>query len=155
MILSTKLGYETVTKACRWCDHVVSMIAPLFMAVLIGGSAVLVAAKPPEQMFVTTHQSLEVKAGTPFIFSIPIAVHVNAPKAVYRVWLTDASGSVVYHFPDQLVNDSNIDFRNAQLILPTNLKPGRYSVTADIVYPFTPLRNGSMLVKAGTIDVTM
>jgi hypothetical protein len=125
-------------------DCILSLASCLIIPAVIGGSVVMALERAPEQKFITGGYVWADSASWVSV-SIPVTVETQTKKALYRIYIKDLSGDVIYTYPDKMVQDpSQFKLINDVIRLP-DLKPGQYQISAKFIYWFNP-------VKSGTID---
>lgn len=137
-----------------FADHLLSLCSPFVLAALISVGVVWSLERAPSQTIVDTATYFQVHSGQNLNLEIPVIVQTEAHRAVYRMWLTDASGDVAYRYPDQKVRDAQrLDLSNHQITIPTFIKSGVYVLHIEVIYPFNPLKNGTILMSVATLTV--
>lgn len=110
--------------------------------------------RAPSQTITTTASYFRVHPGQDLNIEVPVIVRTQAQRAVYRMWLTDASGDAAYRYPDQKVPDAGrLDFSQYQISVPTFIKSGVYVLHVEVIYPFNPLKNGTILMSVATLTI--
>lgn len=138
----------------RFADHFLSLCSPFVFAALIGCGIVWAVEQAPSQTIVSTSSYLQVHTGQKFMLSVPLLVQTPTRRAVYRMWLTDASGDITYQYPDRRVPASHqLDLANRELTVPTFIKSGVYILHVEVIYPFNPLKNGTILMSVATLNI--
>lgn len=155
MILSSKFqhndGWKHVTNVCA---QVFSSVSVLGMVMLISVTVVWALEKAPSQTFVNVQNIIHTHVGDRIGLNSNIRVHTDAKKAVYRMWLTDASGESVYVFPDRAVIDpTDFILEPDNIRVPPSIRPGEYQLRAEVIYPFNPFKNGSINMTLATLYV--
>jgi len=142
-VLSDTINLNSFKTAVKKADQVLTLLSCLAIPALIGGSVVMVLEKAPDQHFVY-NEVIEARAESTIVLDIPLTVRTETKKALYRVFITDNSGSVVYVFPDHLVeNPQEFRLSKYKLKLPV-LNPGQYKVHTNLIYWFNPFKNGTV-----------
>jgi hypothetical protein len=143
---------HTVLKVGTVCNHLLSFIAPVGLAALIGVAGVWAMEGAPSQTFINT-SVINVQSGGNVAINIPVIVKTDARRALYRTWLSDASG-VVYEFPDQEVkNPRLLDLTHQDIQIPPSIAPGTYVLNVQVIYPFNPFKNGNIFMTVATLNV--
>jgi hypothetical protein len=142
-VLTIPESIPAVKRLCVKLDRVLSIASCLIIPALLGGSIVMFVEQAPEQKFVS--EGYVWSTSNSFIpVSIPVLVETKSRKALYRIFIRDSQGTIVYVYPDQLLSDpSQFSLINQVVQLPT-LKPGQYKVGAELIYWFNPFKNGSV-----------
>lgn len=153
MILSSKIHYGMFKSAGAKCSHVFSMLSPFGLAALIGVAGVWALETAPSQTVITTNNVIDVNTGSDVDIQIPVVVHSDMRRAVYRMSIADEQGSTVYQFPDREAADPrSLDLRTTPVQLPA-LKKGLYTLHVQVIYPFNPLKNGNIFMSVATLNV--
>jgi hypothetical protein len=135
-------------------DHLLSLCSPFVLAALIGCAIVWTLEQAPAQTIVNTASYFSVHSGQNLKLSIPMVVQTEAKRAVYRMYLTDSEGIRAYQFPDQKVADpSRLDLSQHQIQIPTSIRSGVYILHVEVIYPFNPLKNGTILMSVATLTI--
>jgi hypothetical protein len=138
----------------RFADHLLSLSSPFVLAALIGVACVWTLERAPFQTMVNTARYFKVHCGQTLNLQVPVIVETQAHRAVYRTWLTDASGDVAYRYPDQEVPGAGrLDLSKHQINIPTFIKSGVYVLHVEVIYPFNPLKNGTILMSVATLTI--
>lgn len=138
----------------RAADHFLALSSPFVLAALVGVGGVWSVERAPAQTIVDTSTYFQVRAGQSLNLDVPVIVQTQAQREMYRTWLTDASGNVAYRFPDQMVQDTTrLDLSKRQLTVPTFIKSGVYVLHVEVIYPFNPLKNGTILMSVATLYI--
>jgi len=124
-------------------DVLLSMASCLIIPAIVGGSLVMFVEQAPEQKFISNGYMWE-SAGSWISISIPVTVQTKTNKALYRIFIKDKAGEVIYVYPDHFVKDpSEFKLIDDHIQLP-DLKPGEYQIGAKLIYWFNPIKNGTV-----------
>lgn len=139
----------------RFADHLLSVCSLFVLSALIGVGAMWSLERAPRQTITTTASYFRVHPGQDLNMEVPVIVlQTQAQRAVYRMWLTDASGDTAYRYPDQKVPDAGrLDLSQHQISVPTFIKSGVYVLHVEVIYPFNPLKNGTILMSVATLTI--
>jgi hypothetical protein len=154
VILSSKTGYQTFKHVGVVCGHVLSFLSPLGLAALVGIAAVWAVEKAPTQTYVNTGHIVDATSGSYLNLDVPMVVQTAVKRAIYRTYLTDESGAVVYEYPTHRFDDpTTLDLHGQGVLLPRTLKPGTYVLNMQIVYQFNPFKNGNIFMTVATVNI--
>ncbi len=154
MILSSKTHNDSLKYVRSVLNHVLALACPLGLAALITVAGVWTFEAAPSQTFINTANVLDVHAGSDLDIDIPVIVHTEAKRAVYRMWLTDEQGLSVYTFPDQNVIDPHrVDLSGKSIRVPSDLRTGTYVLHVQVIYTFNPFKNGNIFMSVATLNV--
>lgn len=155
MILSSKIqhsdGWKHVTNVCA---QVFSSVSVIGMLMLVSVAVVWAFETAPSQTFVNVQNIVHTRVGSRISLSSNIRVHTDATRAVYRMWLSDSSNESVYVFPDRAVIDpTDFILEPDNIRVPPSVKPGEYTLHAEVIYPFNPFKNGSINMSLATLYI--
>jgi hypothetical protein len=138
----------------KFADQLLSLCSPFVIAALIGCGIVWSLEQAPSQTIVNTATWLQVRSGQNLQLSVPLIVQTTARREVYRMWLTDEQGDIAYQYPDQKVqNAQHLDLSDKQITIPTFIRSGVYILHVEVIYPFNPLKNGTILMSVATLTI--
>jgi hypothetical protein len=144
-----------VKQALAFFDGLFTVVSPLMLAGLVCATIVWGFERAPSINYVQTDQTLIASAGESIHLQSTFTTQVDASRVVYHIWIEDQHGDSRYVFPDMLVKDPT-DISLAaigDLSVPTALVPGTYLIQVEAVYPFNPLKNGTIFITAATLVV--
>jgi hypothetical protein len=138
----------------RFTDHFLSLCSPLVFAALIGCGIVWTVEDAPSQTIVSTTTYVRAHTGQELTLAVPVIVQPKSRRSVYRMWLTSESGAIAYIYPDQQAPSSKrLGTADHQLTIPTFIKSGVYILHVEVIYPFNPLKNGTILMSVATLNI--
>lgn len=138
----------------RVADSLLTLCSPFAFAALITCGFVWAVEKAPAQTIVNTASYFQVHSGQNLNLEVPVIVQTQAHRAVYRMWLTDSSGDATYWYPEGKVSDDGrLDLSQHQIIVPAFIKSGVYILHVEVIYPFNPLKSGTILMSVATLII--
>lgn len=81
---------------------------------------------------------------------------LGSGKAVYRQWIENDKGKIVYYYPDKVLDGvTSAQTYHSQLKIPDNLPPGHYVIKATLYYKSNPLPIGNNQIDLYIGNFTM
>jgi hypothetical protein len=150
--VSLILEIRSIKVAAALIDRLFSVVSCLVLPSLATFGAVWLLEGAPSAT-VLSNQVANAQAGSYVHLAPNLSVRTAAKKAIYTLWLVDDKGDTIYVFPEQQVADpSNVSF-SRDITLPENLKPGRYHVRGELLYPFNPFKTGVVNLDLATLYI--
>lgn len=107
--------------------------------------------------------STKLAANTPKLYSMApgettkvspqLKIDTQSPKVVYKLQLVDAYGDIRYSYPDVVTEEGKLRIEDINVKLPATIKPGEYSLVANIQYLANPLKTNDVKVEIAQINV--
>ncbi len=146
--------HEVVKRAFSCLDGVLSVGSVIVSGALLAFGALWFLQKAPSHEIVYTGTLFVISAGEEIKLDAPVTIRTNSSRAVYHMWLADDSGLTVHVYPDhEVANPSNFTLNQQLVDIPISMKPGVYTLNAEYLYPFNPLKNADISMNLARVEI--
>lgn len=136
-----------------------AVLSVIWSCVALGGFSALCVATiywyfEPQDSRTIWHEVANISVLPGANAAVPMAAPPTGNKVVYKVQLVDAAGTVKYDYPSITVaNNDYSQLGKMQLKLPATIKPGLYSMSAEMTYMMNPLKTNTVKLELAKVKV--
>ncbi|QRE00306.1 hypothetical protein [Burkholderia phage BCSR5] len=150
----SKLTHDVTAHGKTLAARLYGVMSMLSVVVLFAFVVVWLLQQPNFSFVRQGVQHWQVSEGQTSKVDPSLILGTDLNKAAYYIWIGDEQGHQVYRYPTVIIEEPRkLEFGNRLVELPDTLKPGQYTMNAQVYYRLNPLKVAEMKLELAKITV--